>query len=226
MTRWHTAAFVGMGVIGLAVVLFMFNGLGHRVNEAEDTARGNQKALTQAQKAVGQLARQVERLGGEPVVQPSDLPDAEPVPGPQGLPGLRGPRGPRGPVGPQGERGFPGAQGPVGSTGPRGLTGKRGAAGATGATGAQGAQGSQGEIGPAGPQGPPGERGPAGPAGPAGDRGPAGPPGPQGERGPAGADGTPGRGITSITCTDDRGATFVFTYTDGTSDTVTCTEVN
>lgn len=59
----------------------------------------------------------------------------------------------------------------------------------------------------AGPAGPPGAPGPQGPAGPAG---------------PAGASGPPGRGIASVTCDGPSATTFTLTYSDGSTDTITC----
>lgn len=139
------------------------------------------------------LARQVERLGEEPVVDPEDLPEAEvgeaiaTIVGPAGLDGQDGADGqdgrdsrvpgPAGPTGASGEDGADGARGPVGAAGPQG---------------------------PAGEQGPPGERGEQGPAG---ERGPQGDPGPAGEPCPEGTERqavdvlTPSGVRTITTCT-------------------------
>jgi len=118
------------------------------------------------------LARQVRRLGGRPVVQPTAVPT--PVAGPQGSTGNTGPRGPAG------AQGIPG---PRGATGARGQTGPDGQPGVPGPAGDRG---SSGETGPQGPTGPPGPPGPAGEQGPKGDPGDAGAQGPRGEQGPAG----------------------------------------
>lgn len=117
-------------------------------------------------KAAVILARQVRRLGGEPVVKPSTLPQP-----------MAGPSGPPGPSGQKGDPGDAGAQGPRGATGDRGQ---------------QGPVGHPGPAGPRGEQGPPGPAGQSGAEGAKGDTGPAGPPGAQGPQGPAGRDGAPG----------------------------------
>lgn len=101
------------------------------------------------------LARQVERLGGEPVAGP---------PGSRGEPGktVKGPPGERGETGKPGSpgpSGSPGKNGDNGKEGDDGTTGEPGPSGSPGVAGEQGAEGSQGEPGPAGPQGEPGPAG-------------------------------------------------------------------
>lgn len=103
------------------------------------------------------LIDQVRRLGGKPVINPSDIP--------------QGPQGPQGVQGPVGEAG---AQGPIGPQGPPGENGRPGRDGADGADGPPGPAGADGQPGPPGPAGP---EGPAGPPGPKGDQGGEGPPG-------------------------------------------------
>jgi hypothetical protein len=140
------------------------------------------------------LAAQVRSLGGQPV--------AEGKPGSQGPPG---PQGPQGPEGPQGPPGATGRQGPVGLTGqspvclllPSKCVGPKGADGSDGKDGTDGKDGAQG------------------PAGPKGDTGATGP---QGDQGVPGVDGKDGRGVTKVTCQDD--GTWLFTFTDGTTQTV------
>lgn len=133
----------------------------------------------------------------------------DPIPGPPGKPGEDGRDGA------DGRDGVDGAPGEsiVGPPGPAGAPGESivGPAGADGAS----------IIGPPGPAGAPGESivGPPGPPGPAGADG-ASIVGPAGPAGPAGAD---GRGITAITCTGLPAAQFTITYTDGTTETITCT---
>lgn len=140
------------------------------------------------------LAEQVRALGEEPVVEPSDPPTTAPI--------LQGERGPIGPRGPAGLPGLPGVDGTDGEPGAVGADGEPGAVGESGATGAQGEPGASGAQGPAGATGPQGE------------------PGAQGPVGPAGAD---GRGIASVTCAGlPGGATWTFTYTDGTTQSVAC----
>ncbi|MFF5842103.1 collagen-like protein [Streptomyces massasporeus] len=108
------------------------------------------------------LARQVEDLGGTPVVGP---------PGTRGEPG-DSVTGPPGPSGEEGDSGPTGPPGPSGSPGPRGKDGSDGAS----ATGAPGADGSPGAAGPPGPQGEPGPPGADGERGEKGEQGPAGSP--------------------------------------------------
>lgn len=129
MTRWHRFAYIVLGIGFLAVILLYFGALTARVNHADHRA-------DVATSAVTDLARQVRSMGGEPVVEPSELPS----PGPAGAQGDQGPQGVQGPTGPQGPQGVPGVPGPQGAVGAA-LTG------------------------PAGPPGPKGDTGPAGPAG-------------------------------------------------------------
>lgn len=96
------------------------------------------------------LAAQVRRLGGTPVVVPP--------PGPAGQPGATGPSGS------PGQRGGAGARGPAGPAGSTGPSGAPGASGQPGQDGAQGPQGEPGAPGPRGEQGPKGEQGEPGPA--------------------------------------------------------------
>lgn len=130
-----------------------------------------------------------------------------------------------------------------------GVDGKPGDVGQNGDPGVDGRPGSPGADslvpGPLGPVGIPGVNGPAptpeqvatavadycatrgnctgltGPQGPAGADSIV--PGPQGPAGVDGAPGAAGRGITSVTCADQRPTVLTFTYTDGTTDAVTCT---
>lgn len=191
---WHRFVYAGLALGFVAFMYLMLDNLTDRISRAEErqTAAEVERAstesdLTRYATAVDQLAAQVEARGGDPVVDPADLPDA-----PTPLPGLVGPAGPTGPQGPSG---------PAGATGPRGRPGADGAAGV----------GAAGDTGPAGPTGPPGPAGPAGPPGPAGEQGAAGPQGPAGDRGPAGADGQPPK---SFTYTDSLGVTYTCTDPD------------
>lgn len=121
------------------------------------------------------LARQVEDLGGTPVVGP---------PGTRGKPGpsVTGPPGPAGQPGEDGDSAT-GPPGPSGSPGQPGRDGADGtsATGAPGAPGADGSPGAPGEPGSPGAEGPPGPQGEPGPAGAQGERGE------KGEQGPAGS---------------------------------------
>lgn len=157
MTRWHKLGFLVLALAGCAFVLLLLTRLTNEVADSRTDAAANRQVASQNARAVRQLVAQVRRLGGDPVVKPSDMP--------------AGPTGATGATGLQGETGPAGAQGPSGPPGPRGNQGPPGPVGDTGNTGATGAKGDTGQQGPAGPQGPPG---PKGDQGPKGDTGPAG----------------------------------------------------
>lgn len=164
--------------------------------DAKTLAEGIQKACAQK---IAEVAQYCERAK-EVIAQ-------EPIPGPegkQGDPGLPGSPGPSGPSGPPGSSGKPGAT----VTGPRGTPG----AGST-VQGPSGPPGADSTV--AGPTGPPGVDG-----SPGADSTIAGPTGPPG---PAGTNGQDGTSIVTITCTSRRPSTFVFTFSDGTQQTVICT---
>lgn len=105
-----------------------------------------------------------------------------------------------------GPRGFPGLPG-VGIDGEDGRNGRDGADSTIpGPAGAPGASGADSTV--------PGPQGPAGPAGK------------DGTDGRNGTDGAPGRGLAAVTCTGGlTPITFTFTYSDGTTETVTCGEL-
>jgi hypothetical protein len=198
--------------LAVAVLTALLLGTGlafglHAITQLQDSTRQSQhdrqtlaQEVSAQQQAAEKLAQQVRRLGGQPIVEPSNLP---PAPGAAGSPGTPG------------ATGAPGPRGPQGVPGPRGPRGERGQTGATGAGGTAGQVGAAGEQGPAGPKGEQGDTGPAGAKGDKGDPGPAGP------QGPAGAAGQDGTSITQVDCTSGTG-TFVFTYSDGTTQTVDC----
>lgn len=119
--------------------------------------------------------------------------------------------------GPKGDTGAQGVPGPQGSPGLAGRPGVPGASGKPGANGSPGPAGADGSPGPAGADGSPG------PSGAAGSPGPAGQDGADGTNGKDGADGQDGTSIVTITCTSRRQSTFVFTFSDGSQQSVTCT---
>ena len=171
--------------------------------DAKTLAVGIQKACAKGKKA-------------DPAILPycqkaAEVVNQEPIPGPEGPPGDTGPSGPPGPSGPSGP---PGAT----VTGPRGPAGSPGAA----ITGPPGATVT----------GPPGQPGATvtGPPGQPGDT-VTGPPGPSGAPGadstipgPIGPSGADGRGVVNVTCDSNsiRRLVFTFTFTDGTTQTVSC----
>jgi hypothetical protein len=160
--------------------------------------------LDRSETTTAALADQLRDMGVEPDVAVNDN-GAALIEGPQGE---RGATGMRGPVGRScvAEYGLATCRGPAGPRGPRGVAGEDSRVpGPVGADGADGADGSDSTV--------PGPEGPAGPAGQDGTNG---------KDGRDGTDGRPGRGVESVTCTGTDAATFTFTYSDGTTETVTC----
>ncbi|MDN7120314.1 collagen-like protein [Nocardioides sp. ChNu-153] len=193
-----TAAVVLAAV--LAWLVWLAVTLAHDAEQFEDRDRESMADRADLRQIVGdqgealaEANRRLQAVGQEPVDEPDTDDPAVALPG---LPGLLGAPGEPGRDGQDGAPGEDGAPGAVGATGEPGAVGAPG----VGSTGETGATGPQGEPGPAGPQGEPGVPGAAGPPG------------------PVGAD---GNGVTAVDCTAGTG-TFVFTFTDGTTQTVTC----
>lgn len=155
-------------VVVIAWFAVILHGLTGRITNAEASSDDNAANARAALNAADRLARQVEGLGGTPVVEPSNLPTpAKSTRGRTGATGQAGAAGSQGAAGPRGPgptrsqiaaalSAFCGAGKCVG---PAGATGKDGKDGATGATGSQGA------TGPAGAPGATGGDGATGPAG-------------------------------------------------------------
>lgn len=152
--RLRHLGWVALIALCLAFVVLYLRNFGDRIDRLE--ARGDayaalaDEAARQAElnaRAANELARQVGRLGAEPVVEPP-VPDVD-------LP-LVGPIGPRGLPGMDGRAGRPGPRGPAGTTGATGEAGRDGADGPPGPAGPAGPAGAPGPAGPAGEQGPPG----------------------------------------------------------------------
>jgi hypothetical protein len=135
------------------------------------------------------------------------------IKGERGEPGKSGPPGETGQMGSPGPNGVPGIAGVPGTNGVPGNNGSNGRDGSNGSNGESGADGEPGADGPSGPRGPAGERGPTGPEGPPGANGEDGAPGPAGNTGQAGVS------VTDVAF-DSETCSFVFTLSDGTSDTV------
>ena len=95
-----------------------------------------------SERKVEALARQLEQLGAQPIVEPDDD-----VPLSQRYVPIPGPRGPAGPTGPTGRSGTPGAPGAAGDDGSTGAAGQTGPAGPKGDTGAKGDTGDRGPAG-------------------------------------------------------------------------------
>jgi len=219
MTRWHKLIYALLAVLVVSVIGFAIDGLGDRLNSAET------QSATRDQ-AIDRLARQVERLGGDPVVEPSDLEDPVDLPAeltPQQIQdaveaycstGLC-----RGQEGEDGQDGIsvtpPQVAAAVASYCDR--NGEcRGPVGRTGVTGADGPTGATGDQGP-----PPSDEQVAEAVATycATHDECRGPQGPEGPRGPAGSD---GRGITALSCESITPLELTVTYTDGTSEAFTC----
>lgn len=183
---------VSMLLVGLLLgfVLYQLDHLSSRLDQSQTDRQQLHDQLVTQQHAAEQLAKQVRRMGGTPVVTPSPAVSGDAA-------GAVGPIGPSGPPGPRGIAGRPGKNGTTGASGAAGAPGPAGSSGVSGAKGDTGATGAKGDTGAVGATGP---------------------------QGPAGADGAPGTSITSVDCTSGVG-TFVFTFSDGTTRTVTCDPV-
>lgn len=198
-------------IAGIAVVVGMFSWA--IVTKGSETTRADVATGTaQDQQADAKtLATGIDAACQQKIVNPAIKPycpkaaeviKQPTIEGPEGAPGPVGPSGPPGPSGPSGRPGTPGASGRPGAN-------------ATGVPGddATGRPGSDSTVaGPQGPTGPPGADSTiAGPAGPTG---------------PPGADstvpGAPGRGVVTVSCDTALMFTFTFSFTDGTTQTVSC----
>jgi hypothetical protein len=109
-----------------------------------------------------------------------------------------------------------------GPRGPRGFQGPVGPPGRDGADGEPGRNGRPGQAGTPGSSGVDGQNGVDGPKGDKGDKGEKGDKGDKGEKGDPGSDGAPGRGIQSFSCDGIGNLSVTVTYTDGTTETVSC----
>jgi hypothetical protein len=144
--RW---AWYLVALAALIAVIWLVLSVSYHQRETDQKAARAARVADQATSAANDLAAQVRAMGGQPVVEPSNLPK----------PGTAGPAGPQGLPGPPGVQGLPGPQGL------RGLMGKPGVAGVPGPAGATGPQGPKGEPGKDGQDGADGAIGPVGPAG-------------------------------------------------------------
>lgn len=236
------------GWVLLALLLVAFFALygdriSDRLNDLEAKAVTNGKVADANAEDARRLARQVERLGGKPVVETDDLeqpaqPSDPPVVAPEltdadvaaaveayCATGIC-----------DGEDGAPGESVTPSQVaaavaaycdsngecrGAPGQAGTDGTDGQPGETGAPGDQGAAGPQGPAGP-GPTGEQIAAAVAAYCGGDTCRGPAGPQGPAGSDGRNGQDGRGIASLACSSVTPFEVTVTYTDGTTETVSC----
>lgn len=148
----YIAAIVAVAIIGWSVYSIVTLVANDERSIADRTQL--REALVEEEAAREALARQVESLGGTPVV-PSQTRDGEtPRPPFVLIPGPRGPAGPGGASGEDGRTPDP-VPGPAGRSGAPGdtITGPPGPAGPTGKDGTNGSDGKDGPQGPAGPAG-------------------------------------------------------------------------
>lgn len=184
-----------VGSVGLN---FWFVAEAHR---ADAERRDTTAALISAQDEYRDLYEEYTSVTGDQPdsATPNQLDNAtnntKSTPGATGATGSPGPQGPRGLMGLPGQTGATGAKGEDGAPGAKGKDGSNGKDGASGANGKDGANGADSTV--------PGPTGPVGPVGPAG------------ATGAAGTNGVDGRGIQSMTCSED--GSWYITYTDGTA---------
>lgn len=251
VNRRSVAYYVPMIILAIIVGIFVAKVL-DLADAARDARAGSatrQSAIETLTGDVRALRDQVADTGQVPVVpDPQDRLDDDvplPEPGERGEPGQRGVPGPA-PTPDQVTAavtayctGGACAEPPTGvqvlaavttyceTTSCTGTTGEPGAPGASGQDGTTGEPGQDGAPGTPGEAGTPGAPGP----GPTDDQvaaavtaycqtqGCTGPQGPTGPDGPPGAD---GRGIVTVECDAPPTTEFRITYTDGSSETVTC----
>lgn len=150
----YIAAIVAVALIGWSVYSIVTLVANDERSIADRTQL--REALIQEEDAREALARQVESLGGTPVVpSQSTRPGETPRPLYEVIPGPRGPVGPSGPSGSDGRTPDP-VPGPAGSNGAPGdtITGPPGPAGPAGKDGANGSDGKDSTVpGPPGPAG-------------------------------------------------------------------------
>jgi hypothetical protein len=221
--HWLAVAMIGGACVIAGMFIWAFVG---KLTEADraDSAVAQGKDAQQDAKT---LATGVQAACRKPVVDPSIKPYCPKANEVINQPLIKGDKGDPGEPGAQGEQGPPGPSGPSGPSGPPGPSGRPGAAGSSGTDGRPGTPGppgNDGADGAPGSPGPPGAEGSPGPAGPPGPPGPSGPPGTDGKDGADGTDGEDGRGIVTVACDSNsaRRWTFTFTFTDGTSQTISC----
>jgi len=169
--RWFPWIIVALLAIALPVAILLNQRVGADRERADQTTVDLNNTAAQAQGLADQIRAECDagRLAGPICVQAADV-QADPVPGPRGVPG---------------EPGVPGRPGDPGESiqGPAGPRGEPGEAGRPGSPGAPGSPGSPGEPGADGADGD-------------SIQGPAGPKGDTGDPGQPGADGSPATGFT------------------------------
>lgn len=205
--------------VPLLTIAFLVNGLSNRIDDADRREAASYASFQRAQGAVDQLAKQVQALGAEPVVQPSQIP-AAPAPVSPEIPVSTvraavswycstGACDGRMPTLAQVVTGVSqycangACVGPVGKSGRDGKDGQLGPAPTSGQLAAAvaafcGDGACKGDTGPAGRDGKDGSDGADGKDGQPGPVGPAGPPGPAGSVTPGDYACPSGEYVTSI----------------------------
>lgn len=193
-------AVVGSVVLLTLIFAYMFWGKTHETDRA-DTATVQGQRIQASAKVLAEGIQQACAQKVPEVAQYCDrakqVIEQPPIPGPSGPPGGPGPSGPSGPSGPPGPSGKPGTPG---------ASGKPGSGGSPGADSTiPGQPGSDSTV-----PGPPGQ--------PGADSTVPGPPGADSTvPGPAGVS------VVNITCSSRLAMTFIFTFSDGSEKSVTCT---
>ena len=209
--HWLAVAVIGGACLIAGMFVWAFVGKVTQTDRADSAVAQGQDAQADAKTLAGGIQTACRKATVDPAIKPycqkaAEVVSQEPIPGPEGPPGATGPSGPPGP---------PGPSGPPGAT----VTGPPGPAGSPGAA-ITGPPGQPGDT-VTGPPGQPGDTvtGPPGPSGPPGADSTI--PGPAGPGGPPGAD---GRGVVNVTCDSNsvRRQVFTFTFSDGTTQTVSC----
>ena len=224
---WRLPWLVVVLIGGVCLVVGMFAwALVTKTSETDraDTAVAQgQGAQADAKTLAGGIQAACRKTVVDPAIKPY-CPKATEVINQPPIKGDKGDAGAQGPPGPEGSPGPPGPPGAAGAAGSPGKPGANGTPGTDGQPGRPGEPGSDGTPGAPGSEGSPGVAGPSGPPGPPGADGAPGSPGPAGADGTDGTDGTDGRGVVNVACDSNslRSMTFTFTFTDGTTQTVSC----
>jgi hypothetical protein len=164
LSRWLPWIIVGLLVLAIPIGIWLNQRVGEDQQQADQTATDLTATADQAKGLADQIRVECDagRLHG-PVCQTASDVQADPVPGPRGVPGETGATGPEGRPGesiqgPEGPEGRPGRDGES-ITGPPGPAGQPGAEGSPGRDGVDGKPGQDGAPGAPGADGAPGRDG-------------------------------------------------------------------
>lgn len=221
---WLAVAIIGGACLVAGMFVWAVVGKLTETDRADNAVAQGQGAQADAKALAGGIQRACQKTVVDPAIKPYCPKAAEVISQPP-IKGDKGDRGETGAQGPPGPEGSPGPPGPPGTPGPPGAAGRPGSpgpAGANGQPGTPGPPGADGQDGAPGADGTPGPPGPAGADGAPGSPGPPGPPGADGQDGTDGEDGADGRGVVNVSCDSVRRVVFTFTYSDGTTQTISC----